>query len=288
MVPKVEHAYVRTNDVTLHTVKAGPDDGPLVLLLHGFPEFWLGWRYQIKFLADAGYRVLVPDQRGYNLSDKPEGVAAYRLDELAADALGLIDAHAREDAFLVGHDWGAAVAWWVAARYPQKIDRLIIINVPHPAVLQRTLRRSLKQIFKSWYILFFQLPKIPETVLRLQNWRPLAETLRRSSRPGTFTETELASYREAWSQPGAMTAMLNWYRALVRYMPQPAPNPRVTVPTLLLWGANDVALSRKMAQSSIDLCDEGGLVLFENATHWVQHEEPHLVNGLTHSFLSSH
>jgi pimeloyl-ACP methyl ester carboxylesterase len=273
-------------EVELHTVQAGPEDGPLVVLLHGFPEFWYGWRRQIPFLAAAGYRVWAPDQRGYNRSDKPAAVAAYKLDRLAADVVGLIDAAGRERAFLVGHDWGAAVAWWAAAKYPQRVARMVAINVPHPVVMRRHVRRSPRQLAKSWYIGFFQLPWLPETVARLGNWRVVVEMLRRSSRPATFADADLDRYRAAWSQPGAYTAMLNWYRAIVRHPPDPLPNPRIAAPTLLLWGASDVALSRELAQPSIDLCDDGRLVFFEDATHWLQHEEPDAVNAWIHAHLA--
>src|SRR5207253_9158857 len=129
-----------------------PENGPLVILLHGFPEFWYGWRAQIDFLVGAGYRVIVPDQRGYNVSDKPKSIAAYNLDLLAKDVIGLIDAAGRERATVIGHDWGAAVAWWTAIKYPDRLDKLVILNVPHPIVTRRALQGSLKQMRKSWYM----------------------------------------------------------------------------------------------------------------------------------------
>ncbi len=291
-----QHAMVKTNDITLHVVQAGPVTsgpvtgplvtGPLVILLHGFPEFWYGWRHQIGYLADAGYRVWAPDQRGYNTSEKPRGAAAYNLDLLAQDVIGLIDAAGVERASLVGHDWGAAVAWWVASKYPERLDRLVILNVPHPAIMSRMVWRDPPQMLRSWYILFVQLPYLPEMLARANNWEALARTLRSSSRAGTFSETDLERYREAWSQPGAFTSMLNWYRAIFRKPPKRLRRLRITVPTLVIWGVHDVALGRELAQPSIDLCDEGRLVFFEDATHWVQHEEAARVNGLVGEFLS--
>lgn len=285
MQSQVEHHHVTANGIRLHVVQAGPQDGPLVILLHGFPEFWYGWRAQIPFLAEAGYRVWAPDQRGYNLSDKPKGIASYNLDELAADVVGLIDAAGREKACLVGHDWGAAVTWWTAARYPERLERMVIINVPHGKVMQQHLRRNLAQLRKSWYIFFFQLPWLPEALARRRNWRQVSRVLLGSSRPGTFDPADMERYRHAWSQPGAYTAMVNWYRALVRKPPRPPASARISVPTLMLWGARDAFLGRELAQPSIELCDDGQLEFFEQATHWVQHEEPERVNGQILEFL---
>jgi len=172
----LEQRFIETNGVRLNVLQDGPQDGPLAILLHGFPEFSDGWRRQIPFLAAAGYRVWAPDQRGYALSDKPDGIAAYALDELAADVVGLMDAAGRERAFLVGHDWGAAVAWWVAQTQPQRVVRLVVINVPHPAVMLAHLRGSLAQLLKSWYIFYFQLPWLPEWTLSLASWRSRAST----------------------------------------------------------------------------------------------------------------
>lgn len=281
----MEHHLVATNGIRLHVVQAGPDDGPLVILLHGFPEFWYGWRRQMPYLASAGYRVWAPDQRGYNLSDKPHRLSAYRLDDLAADVIGLADAAGQQQIFLVGHDWGAAVAWWVAAKYPDRIAKMVVLNVPHGAVMQNHLRRNLAQLRRSWYIFFFQLPWLPERLARVQNWKIPTRVLKNSSRPGTFSESNLDQYRRAWSRPKAFHSMINWYRAIVQKPPTLPASPRITVPTLLIWGARDKFLGRKMAQPSINLCNNGRLVFIEAATHWVQHEEPQRVNALIGSFL---
>jgi pimeloyl-ACP methyl ester carboxylesterase len=281
----METRFIETNGIRLHVIQAGPEAGPLVIFLHGFPEFWYGWRQQIPHFAGAGFRVCVPDQRGYNLSDRPKGAAAYRLDALAADVLGLMDAMGREKAFLVGHDWGAAVAWWVAEHHPERVARVAVLNVPHGAVFLRHLLRHPSQWLKSAYMAFFQLPALPEALARRNNWRMATGFLQRSSRPGTFSPEDLARYREAWSRPGAYTAMLNWYRALLRRPPRYPDRPRITVPTLLIWGAGDRFLDKAMARPSIDLCDEGRLILVEEASHWVQHEEAARVNGWIEAFF---
>ncbi len=183
------HTTVDTNGVRLHVVQVGPETGPLVLLLHGFPEFWYGWKAQIDGLAEAGYRVWAPDQRGYNLSDKPEGVAAYQLDTLVADVVGLIDAAGQQKAIIVGHDWGGIVSWWLAASHPERVERLVILNVPHPAVTRKFIRQYPGQLLRSWYIAFFQLPILPEWIMGANRSAMLARTLRTSSRSGTFPPT---------------------------------------------------------------------------------------------------
>ena len=281
----VQFEFVKSNHATLHVAQAGPSDGPLVILLHGFPEFWYAWRHQIPRLAAEGFRVWAPDQRGYNLSDKPRRVQSYGVDELAADVVGLIDAAGEERAMLVGHDWGGGVAWWVATKYASRTDRLVILNTPHGVVMQRHLWRNWRQLVRSRYIFFFQLPWLPEAVARLGNWRQFTRGLRRSAREGVFTDHDLGLYRDAWSQPGAFRSMVNWYRALFRASPTLPEDLRVRAPTLLIWGVKDKFLGREMAQPSLDLCDDGRLVFIEEATHWVQHEEPDRVNDLIVDFL---
>jgi pimeloyl-ACP methyl ester carboxylesterase len=275
---ELEHSYINTNNVRLHVVQAGPKSGTPVLLLHGFPEFWYGWRKQIPALAAAGCRVIVPDQRGYNLSDKPKGKNAYCVDTLVDDITGLIKALDYEKVNLIGHDWGAFIAWVLAIKHPEMLHRLGIINVPHPAVMKRFLQRDLKQMRRSLYALFFQLPWLPETTMRAGNWRVAALGMRRSGKPHAFTDKDMETYKEAWSQPGAMTAMLNWYRAAPRYLSQITNGMQVHIPTLILWGVQDFALSRRMARPSLDYCEEGNLIFFPDATHWVQHEEAEDVN----------
>jgi epoxide hydrolase 4 len=181
------------------------------------PEFWYGWRKQIPALAEAGCRVIVPDQRGYNLGDKPKGVKNYRISTLVDDIVGLIDALEYEKVNLVGHDWGAVVAWILANKYPERLYRLSIMNVPYPAVMRRFLMRDLEQIRRSWYVFFFQLPWLPEAGMRQDNWRGAEYALRGSGKIHTFTNEDIEKYKEAWSQPGAMTAMINWYRAAILY-----------------------------------------------------------------------
>lgn len=272
-------------NLRLHAVTAGPEDGPLVILLHGFPEFWYSWRHQIGPLAAAGFRVVAPDQRGYNLSDKPKGLAAYCLDRLAEDVRDLIHACGRERAFVVGHDWGGVSAWWTAVRFPEVVEKLAILNVPHPIVMRRFLLTHSAQRKRSWYIFFFQLPWLPESSFRADNFRNGVRALRAAARPGTFTDEDVARYREAWAQPGALKSMIHWYRAALRRPPQRLPSVRVKTETLLLWGEQDHFLGAEMIAPSLALCDQASEIRFPNASHWVHHEEAEAVNqGLVEFF----
>jgi pimeloyl-ACP methyl ester carboxylesterase len=281
---ELEHSYVQTNGIRLHVVQAGPKSGIPVVLLHGFPEFWYGWRKQIPALAKAGCRVIVPDQRGYNLSDKPKGIKSYRIDELVKDILGLIDVLEYQKVNLVGHDWGAVVAWMLAYQHSERLQHLGILNVPHPLVMRRFLMRDLEQIRRSWYVFFFQLPWLPEMGMRADDWRGAVRALRGSGLIHTFTNEDIAKYKEAWSQSGAITAMINWYRAL-RYRLDRPKEMRIRVPTLMMWGMKDIALTHRMARPSMDHVEDGNLILFPDATHWVQLDAADEVNHYMIDFL---
>ena len=283
---ELEHNTLHVNGIEMHVVMAGLKDGQPVFLLHGFPEFYYGWRKQIPVLAETGYRVIVPDQRGYNLSDKPTGISSYRIDTLVNDILGLVDVLGYAEINLIGHDWGAVVAWAFAIWHPERLHRLGILNVPHPAVMLNFLRRGdPEQLRRSWYIFAFQIPWLPEYFLRINDWRNTVRVLRGSGKIHTFANEDIEEYKKAWSQPGAMTAMINWYRAAARYLPGLIKEKHVAVPTLMIWGMNDVALSHRMARLSLDYCEDGKLFFFEDATHWVQHDEAEAVNQLLIEFL---
>jgi len=283
---EIEHRDIVTNGIRLHCAIAGPPDGDLVIALHGFPEFWRGMSGVITDLARAGYRVVAPDQRGYNLSEKPEGIDAYSVDEMALDVVGLIDAMGRESAHVVGHDWGAAVAWWLALTRPERVRRLVVINVPHPSVFAREVRGNRKQLRKSWYIFAIQVPALPERLAFGRRTRQrFSRAIAGTANPGSFTPDYLAHLREAWAQPGAAQGMLNWYRASVRRRPGRLADKRVHVPTLIIWGRKDVALSDSMVQPSADLCDDVRVEWFDDATHWVLHDEPERTSALILDFL---
>jgi len=271
----IRFEYIPTNGIRLHTALAGPEDGEPVFLLHGFPDAWFGWEAQIEPLAEAGFRVLTPDQRGYNLSDKPKGVSSYQMDTLGDDILGLADVFGYDRFHLAGHDFGAMVGWNLAIRYPERLKRLAIANVPHPAVMKNYLRSHPSQMLKSWYAFFFQLPGIPERVVKANNWQFLISAL-----PDDLDIDKRDRYRKAWDQPGAMTSMINWYRASLQQMRTSTETSKIQVPTLVLWGQQDPHLSHEMAPLSVDLCEAGRLVMFEDATHWVMHDKPREVSQL--------
>jgi pimeloyl-ACP methyl ester carboxylesterase len=287
--PGLEHcalraATVEVNGVHLYYVEGGPPGAPPVLLLHGFPELWAGWRHQIPALMDAGFRVVAVDGRGYDRSDKPGGVAAYDLDVLAADVVALGQRLQLGPLRIVGHDWGASVAWWLATTQPEHLAQVAVLNAPHPALWRRAMWRDARQRRKSWYVYLLALPWLPERMMRANDFRALAQSLTTSSRPGTFSEAELDAYRRAWSRPGALTAMINWYRALLRKR-MPAALPEIDRELLLIWGVDDRFGERSVADESLRLCRRGRGELIAGATHWVHHEEPQRVNALLVDFL---
>jgi len=279
----IAFSFRSTNGVSLHVADTGPPEGPLVVLLHGFPEFWYGWRHQIEPLADAGFRVLVPDQRGYNLSARPREVGAYDLDLLAADILGLAEGVGRRRFSVVGHDWGASVGWWIATRHADRVDRLIAVNAPHPAVWVQAMRADPEQRGRSRYVSLFRIPVLPEFLMRRENYKALVDALRESKRPDSWSDDVLNSYRAAWSISGALTGMVNWYRALLRKRLPDQPQ-RIAVPTRIIWGSNDKYAVRDLAERSLHLCDTAS-VEYLDASHWVQHDQPVRVAELICEFL---
>ena len=268
----------------MHCVLAGPADGRPVVLLHGFPEFWYGMKNQIGPLASAGFRVIVPDQRGYNRSDRPVRVRDYTRTTLTADILGLLDALGLERASLVGHDWGGMVAWSTALHHPDRVERLAAIDIPHPVVFARALRRP-RQLKKSWYILLFQVPRLPEYLLGKDRAAALVNLMRRGTARGALTDEDLERYRRTYTRPGAITAMLNWYRAAARYRSEPLGTRRPRMPVLVLWGERDMALGQEMARASADMCRHGRAKVYPGAGHFLQHDRWADVNADLLSFL---
>jgi pimeloyl-ACP methyl ester carboxylesterase len=270
--------------IRLHVAEAGPADGRPVILLHGFPESIAGWRRQILPLAEAGFRVIVPDQRGYGGSDRPRGIAAYHLDRLAGDVVALAEACGYSRFALAGHDWGGLVAWWTASFHPSHVERLVILNAPHPGIVRDYFRRHPGQWVRSLYVGFFQMPAVPERWLLADDAKVLRRALATTSKPGTFSQADLADYAREWRQPGAMTAMLDWYRALARLPRRDAP--RVTMPTLVLWGRRDHALQPGLAEASLTLCDDASIRWYPDTTHWIQHEAADRVTADLLEFLT--
>ncbi|MFC6953969.1 alpha/beta hydrolase [Halorubellus litoreus] len=279
----LEREHVAVNGVRLHVVTAGPEDGDVVVLLHGFPEFWYSWREQIPALVDAGYRVVIPDMRGYNESEKPRGIDQYRIDLLVGDVVGLVEHYsASGTAHVVGHDWGGAVAWSVAIREPDVVGRLAILNAPHPERF-RELLRTPAQLRRSWYMFAFQLPALPEFGLG----RDDAEAIGRLF-AGSMPREETKHYREAFLQPGAATATVNYYRSFIREGARdelpfasariPMPDGRVEAPTLVCWGLDDEALVPANADGLDEWIPDLTVERIPDASHWVQIDAADRVN----------
>ena len=290
----VKHRTETVNGINLHWVEAGA--GPLVVLLHGFPEFWYSWRNQIPALVEAGYRVVAPDMRGYNLSDKPEGYDSYLGRPLSDDIAALIEFCEADRATVVGHDWGGVVAWMVAMRHPEVLDKLVILNAPHPGAFRKG-GITPAQLIRSSYIFFFQTPYVPEIALSARNFTGLKWALRGGSqRVGAFSDEDLERYAEAFSQPGALSAALAYYRAFGRRMvasarqagvaPNGGVRPEVTATTLIIWGRNDPVLGQHTADPG-DLVPNRKLVFIDDASHFVQADAPEQVNELLIDFLNT-
>jgi pimeloyl-ACP methyl ester carboxylesterase len=280
---KLHEGYAEIGEQRLHYVEAG--DGPLIVLLHGFPEFWYGWRRQIEPLAAAGFRVVAPDTRGYNLSSKPDDVSSYDIGQLAADIRGLVQERGAETALLVGHDWGGTIAWATAMHHPEVVERLAILNAAHPRKLAQGLHHP-DQLRRSWYFFFFDLPGLPEAVVHADNWHFFRHFLR-DAHPA-YTPEEIERYIEAWSQPGAATGMINYYRSSVRTPLKRAEAQirPISAPTLVIWGERDRYLREELAEPEHD--DVPNLDRVErlpNASHWVHHDEPERVSQLLIDFF---
>lgn len=275
------HRNANVNGITLHYVEAG--EGPLVILLHGFPDFWYAWRHQIPALAAAGFHVVAPDMRGYNASDKPRGVASYAVERLVEDVAELIRHVGGDRAVLVGHDWGGIVGWYAAMLRPDLVERLVVLNAPHPVAFRRELRR-VDQMLRSSYALFFQLPWLPEQVLRLGNYAVLRRMLRTEPvHQDAFTPEDIECYVEAVSHPGALTASINYYRAATRF-PPPKPRP-IDVPTLLIWGEQDLYLNRRLTEGLEPWISDLRIQRLADASHWVMADAPQRVNRGLLDFL---
>ena len=274
------------NGVSLHIVEAGDPADPLLILLHGFPEFWWAWRHQITPLAEAGYHVVVPDMRGYNSSDAPQEVSAYRLDTLAADVVAIADVFGGGRFHLVGHDWGAVIGWWMAARYADRLGRVVLMDGPHPDVWGAQALKHPTQALRSTYVAFFQLPWVPEATLSALDFSGLRAMMQGSAKADTFEPGALDRYAEAWAHPGSVTAMLNYYRAL-RERPKPSEPARIAPPTLILWAGDDVFLERHVAEAGLALCDRGELEFVKGASHWLHLEQPERINARIVEWLAT-
>ncbi len=290
-----KHHYIHVNNLRMHYVTAG--EGPLMVMLHGFPEFWYSWRHQIPVMAQR-FQVVAPDMRGYNQTEKPVGVGNYRLSVLMEDIRGLVQALGRDRCVLVAHDWGGGVAWPLAMKYPQLVDRLIIMNCPPPATLMRHLQKNRTQLRRSYYMFLFQLPWLPEMALRRKDYQLIEKAFRGwAIDKSAFSELDIRLFKEAAAKPGALTGGINYYRAAMReafksLLKGETPGGdggKVKCPTLVIWGENDEALGKELTYDFHQEV-EGPLEIkyIPNCSHWVQQEQPELVNRYMLDWLADY
>lgn len=289
---ELKHETVQVNGIKMHYVTAGK--GPLVILLHGFPQFWYSWRHQIPALAER-FQVVAPDLRGYGDTDKPPNVSDYRASEITADIVGLIKALGKDKAHIVGHDWGGSMAWRLAIDHPENVDRLVVLNSPHPKMMGKALSSNFTQMRKSWYIFFFQLPYLPELMLR-KDVKKLMKGLLcgKAIRKGTFTDEDIQQYTTAFEKPDVIPAALNYYRAAFRERfkgketgkTEEKRDKRIAAPTLLIWGEGDTALGKELTYGMEPLFKGPFRIEYvPNCSHWVHEEQPERVNDLLLEFL---
>ncbi|MEQ9667899.1 alpha/beta fold hydrolase [Coleofasciculus sp. G2-EDA-02] len=276
--------YIITNGVKLHYVTQG--EGKLMLMLHGFPEFWYSWRHQIPEFA-KDYKVVALDLRGYNDSDKPKDLSAYRITELVNDIKGVIQGLGDESCVLVGHDWGGMIAWYVAYTYPELVDKLIVLNIPHPAKFTQALRSNPQQLLRSWYVFLFQLPLLPELLLQWDDYQLIASSfIDMAIDKSAFSEADLNAYKDAAAKRGAITAMLNYYRNAFSGLFNQNQWDILQIPTLMIWGENDTALGKELTYNTKDYVQYFQIRYIPNCSHWVQQEQPQLVNQYMGEFLA--
>ena len=277
-----KHEYITTNNIKLHYVTQG--NGPLMLMLHGFPEYWYSWRHQIPEFA-RDYQVVAIDLRGYNDSDKPKEKSAYVMNELIQDVKGVIQGLGYEKCVLVAHDWGGIIAWNFVDIYPETVEKLIILNLPHPLKLIRSFR-TWKQLQKSWYIFFFQIPFLPELLLQYANYNWIDQMfVGIAIGKSIFTLKDIKAYKQAVAKPGALRAMLNYYRNF--FIPQLINKnwDIVAVPTLMIWGEEDTFLGKELTYGTEAYVRDFKIKYIPNCSHWVQQEQPTLVNQYMREFL---
>ena len=284
----IHFEFVPANGQTFEVAMCGEGDS-LALCLHGFPEHALSWREQLPALARLGYRAWAPNQRGYGRSSRPLKVQDYAIENLMADVAGLIDASGAKRTVLIGHDWGAVVAWAFATRQVRALDALIIMNVPHPMCYLQRLFRS-KQFFKSWYIFFFQLPWLPEWLLTRRNSRAVSGmVLRTSTNRDKFPRDLLDVFQQNAQPPGAVTAMLNWYRAAFRrgaFRQRRRGFPMIHTRTLMIWGEEDAALDKSTTYDTHRYVTDLTLRYLPGVSHWVQQDATEAVNEMMACFLT--
>lgn len=281
---RIATSFVEANGLTFEVDQCGDGD-TLALCLHGFPEHSFSWRYQLPMLAELGYRAWAPNLRGYGKSSRPPFIEDYSVDNLLADVAGLIDASGCSKVVLIAHDWGAIIAWQFAIRRVRPLEHLIICNVPHPGPMQKQIRKW-AQLKKSWYVFFFQIPWLPERMLGRNDAEGIANAFRNSCEiPEQFPDEVVEVYRRNAAQPGALNAMVNYYRALLRNRGDDTDLGVIETPTLIVWGEEDVALTKESTYGTEDYVSDLTIRYLPRISHWVQQEAPEAVNAMMAAFL---
>jgi pimeloyl-ACP methyl ester carboxylesterase len=283
--------FALPNGLRMRVARAGQGER-LVVMLHGFPECWYSWRHQLRALAPQ-FECAAPEMRGYGETDAPEGVQNYRIEKLIDDVVGLIGVLGRERAVVIGHDWGGMVAWGLALMRPEVVERLCVMNCPHPAKFLANVRSNPRQMMRSWYMAFFQIPFLPDALLRMNGAALVARTIRSTAfNKAAFSDEDLAYFRRAFTNPYSATAAINYYRALRRrdFLRQPRSDHwlgrKIAAPTLLIWGEHDVALGKELTYDMEGLFAGPFEVKYiPDSGHWVQQEKPELVNEYLAGFL---
>lgn len=281
-----EHRYVTLKDrgIKLHYVSNGPSDAPLMLFVHGFPEFWFSWRHQMREFA-KDYHVVAIDQRGYGDSDKPARRSSYEVMEMVSDLKSLIPALGYSSATVVAHDWGSPIVWTLATVYPDLVDKMVQMNGPHPTTFAKKIKSSLRQFFLSWYIFFFQCPLLPELMISLHDFAALKKMFTEGCQPpNALSAEEIDAYVYTFQKNG-FTGPINYYRAAPMNPPKKQEPKLIDIPTLIIWGTADLALDTSLATDAAKLHRNCTVKLIEGATHWVQQDEPDKVNDLMRKFL---
>ncbi len=287
--PAIHSIDVKGNGLRFHVLEAGSGDR-LALFLHGFPELGFSWRSQLPLLAELGYRAWAPDLRGYGKSDRPQGLSEYAIETLMDDVAGLIDASGARETLLIAHDWGGVIAWYFALRRIRPLERRVVMNLPHPALFERGVRSGWRQRLRSWYVLFFQIPWLPERLFRMRRASAVTEAFRGMAvDKSRFPEEVLDVYRRAALEPGALTAMINYYRALVRgggaRRQTSLGFPRIDLETLMIWGEQDSALGVELTYGTEAYVPNLTVKYLPHASHWVQQDAPDDVNAILREWL---
>jgi epoxide hydrolase 4 len=286
----LEHHYNTINGIRMHYVQAGTNPDTVLLLLHGFPEYWYSWRHQLAALHSR-YTLVAPDLRGYNETAKPPFIWDYTITTLMADMLHLLDTLGHQQAVIVGHNWGGMLAWYLGIYHPHRVKRLIIMNTPHPVLFADAIHTNPRQMLRSTYLSLFQVPFLPELYIRANNFAALETMLRTSTaRPDTFSDADIQAYKDALRKPGALAAAINWYRAFISLGGNVGtffgPQKHVPVPTMLLWGEQDPFLGKELSVKTNKFVPDLRTHYLPDSAHWIQQEQPDLVNTYITEFLS--